>query len=371
MRYIIAAIMISLFVIAGCAQITGQAVHSDTIKIGAVLPMTGKSAQYGIWIQEGLELAKGQINAEGGIKGKQLEIIYEDDQCDAKLASTAMQKLVDQDKVPVVYGSWCSSSVLAQAPIAEESQTVLVGEAISPKIRDAGDFVFRMQPDARYYIKELVPFVCKELGIKKVAILYINNDFGVDQADVFQTEFEKLGGEITAKEAFEQGAADFKTELTKIKFSGAEAVFAPGYTELAVILKQAKELGMETQFFASVPFENPDIVHAAGNAAEGVIYPHHFDPEAEYLLTKQYQEGYQEKYGEKSEGFAALAYDGMRIISTAMQECGEDSVCIKEELYKVNDFPGVTGPTTFDEHGDVIKPIVIKTVKNQEFVKLD
>ncbi|MFH1097443.1 MAG: ABC transporter substrate-binding protein [Candidatus Desantisbacteria bacterium] len=342
----------------------------EKIKIGAVLPLTGKSAQYGTWIQEALELGREEINAKGGINGKLLQIIYEDSQADPKLAVTAMEKLCTVDKVPIVYGCWASSCVLAQAPIAERTHTILIGEAISPKIRDAGDYVFRMQPDARYYIHKLVPYIYKKMRIRNVSISYINNDFGVDQADVFEKEFTKLGGNVLSKDAFAQGATDFKTDLIKIKAKNPQAIFVPGYTELAIILKQAKELGMTQQFFTSVPFENPAIVEAAGGAAEGVIYPHHFDPENKYILTKSYQEAYKKKYGRYSEGFAALAYDGMRIIAYVLKKCGENPEAIKNNLYNIKNYPGVTGPTTFDDKGDVIKPIVIKTVKNGRFVKI-
>ncbi len=159
------------------------------VRIGAVLPLTGPSARYGKWIQEGLDLAVENINASGGINGRRLAIIYEDDQAQPVNAASAMQKLVNVDRVPVVFGSWASSAVLAQAPIAERSKTVLMAEAISPKIRDAGDFVFRIQPDARYYLKTLVPFVFDEVGARTASILFVNNDFGVDQADVFKGEF--------------------------------------------------------------------------------------------------------------------------------------------------------------------------------------
>jgi len=341
------------------------------IKIGAILPLTGPSAQYGIWIQEALELGKDEINSKGGINGKRLKIIYEDDQANPQKAADAMQKLVTVDKVPIVYGSWASSCVLAQAPIAEKFKTVVIAEAISPKIRDAGDYVFRMQPDARYYIRQLVPFVYNRMKIRKLSILYINNDFGEDQAKVFAEEFTKLGGQVLSIDKFEQGATDFKTELIKIKKRNPEAIFVPGYTEVAIILRQARELGMKQQFFSSVPFENPDILKAAGEAAEGVIYPHHFDPEAENELTKAYQEAYKKRYGRPSEGFAALAYDGLMIIADVLRKVGPEATKIKDELYKIKDFPGVTGPTTFDDHGDVIKPIVIKTVKNGRFVKYE
>lgn len=364
--FAVICIMACLFF--GCSKKQPEA---KEIKIGAILPLSGSSAQYGMWIKEALELGKEEINASGGIHGRPLIILYEDDQADPKLAANAMRKLVDFDKVPIVYGSWASSCVLAQAPIAEKTKTVVIGEAISPKIRDAGDYVFRMQPDARYYVRQLVPFVYNNLKVRKMTILYVNNDFGSDQAKVFSDEFEKLGGRILSSDAFEQGATDFKTELTKVKAGNPEAIFCPAYTEIAIILKQSKELGITQQFFASVPFENPDILRAAGNAAEGVIYPHHFDSDSTDSKVQDYQKRYVVKYGHSSEGFGALAYDGLHIIAHVIGECGNNTSCIKEGLYSIRNFPGVTGETTFDSYGDVIKPIMIKTVRDGRFVRYE
>jgi branched-chain amino acid transport system substrate-binding protein len=138
--------LVTLLFTPGCSKKS----EPNEIKIGAILPLTGTSAQYGKWIQEALELGKEEINSKGGINGKSLVIVYEDDQADPKIAANAMQKLITLDKVPLVYGSWASSCVLAQAPIAESTKIVLIGEAISPKIRDAGDYTFRMQPDVLY-----------------------------------------------------------------------------------------------------------------------------------------------------------------------------------------------------------------------------
>ena len=352
----------------GCSKKKAQ---TQKVKIGAVLPLTGPAAQYGKWIQEALELGREEINYAGGINGKELEIIYEDDQANPAFAVNAMRKLVSQDKVRLVFGSWASSCVLAQAPISEQTHTVLMAEAISPKIRNAGDYVFRIQPDARYYLKKFVPFIYNSLGIRRISILYVNNDFGLDQANVFKNEFEALGGDILSKDGFEQGATDFKTELAKMKSKSPEAIFCPAYTEIAIILKQAKELGMPQQFLASVPFENPDILKAAGNAAESVIYPHHFNSDSIEPLVQEYQKKYLAKYGRKSEGFAALAYDGIHIIAHVLKTCGDQPTCIKDTLYKVKDFPGVTGVTTFDDHGDVLKQIVIKTVCDGRFTKYE
>jgi len=342
----------------------------EVIKIGAILPLSGTAGKYGQWIKDALEMARGEINNKGGIKGKKLIIIYEDDQAEPKLAANAMQKLIVADRVPIIFGSWASSCVLAQAPIAEKTRTPILAEAQSPKIRDAGDYVFRIQPDSRYYLKTLVPFIYTRLGIRTIAILYVNNDYGTDQANVFRDYFEEMGGKVLFMDGFDQGSVDFKTQLIKIKGSNPDGVFIPAYTEAGYILKGAYELGIKTQFIGSAPIENPEILNIAGKGAEGIVYPHHFNPESTDPRVKDFKKKYESTYGRELEGYAALAYDGLYIIAYVLGKCGEDKECIKKTLYNIKNFPGVTGPTTFDDHGDVIKPIVIRTVLNGNFVTL-
>lgn len=367
---VFAVIIVAAVIVVSQNHTRNRGRPTGSVTIGAVLPLSGTSAQYGKWIREGLELGREEINSNGGIDGKRLEIIYEDDAASPKEAASAMQKLVRIDKVPLVFGSWASSCVLAQAPIAESSHTVLMAEAISPKIRDAGEYVYRIQPDARYYLRELVPFLFTGLRLRTICILYVNNDFGLDQADVFEAEFTRLGGKVLSKEGYSGEATDFRTSLLKIKERNPQAVFVPGYEELGIILKQAREIGLTQQFIGSVPAENPDILQTAGKAAEGLIYPHHFDPDSSDELVRKYQENYKKHYGRPSEGFAALAYDGIRVIAHAIELGGDSPDGIRKVLDSVQAIPGVTGPTTFDDHGDVLKPIIIKAVHNGRFQRV-
>lgn len=359
-------LLISMLMASGCSTPSGE---QDAIKIGAVLPLSGPSAQYGTWIREALEVAREDVNSGGGIQGRQLEIIYEDDQAQPRVATTAMEKLVNVDKVPLVYGSWASSCVLAQAPIAEKAHVVLVAEAIAPAIRNAGEYVFRTQPDASVYVKELVKAIPAKLKVQRSAILYVNNDFGLAQADLFEKLLKEKGGTVVGREAFSQGATEFKAELTKLVAATPDTIFVPGYTEVGILLRQARELGLKQQFIASVPFENPAIVKAAGGAAEGVIFPHHFVTDLDNPLMRKYQATYKAKYGRPSEGFAALAYDGLKIIASVMSSAGTSPDRIRDGLAKTREFPGVTGPCGFDSAGDIEKPIFLKTVRNGEFVR--
>ncbi len=367
-KILVAALVVVILLALGVGLYKYRQGRDEHTAVGVVLPLTGASARYGKWIQEGLDLAADQINQSGGVKGQPLSLIYEDDQAQPASAVSAMQKLVTVNKVPCVFGSWASSSALAQAPVAERTKTVLMAEAISPKLRDAGDYVFRIQPDAHFYIKALVPFVRNDLHAATVGILYINNDFGVDQADVFRAEFEALGGKVLTQEGYAPNATDFRTQLTKLSGEKPDVIFLPGYAEVGTILKQARELGLTSRFVGSVPTENPALITVAGPAAEGIIYPSHFDPDSTDPATQAFQKAYAAKYGRPAEGFAALAYDGLNIVGDGLKRCGSDSACLKDYLYSVHDYKGVTGATSFDDKGDVVKPIVIKTVRNGQFV---
>jgi len=186
----VGGIAVALIVSAVFFVSMGEEKPSETIKIGAILPLSGSAAQYGKFVQSGFELARKEINANGGISGKEFTVIYEDDQAIPKQAAAAMRKLVSVNKVPIVFGSWASSSALAQAPIANETKTPMLAEAQSPKIRDAGDYVFRIQPDSRFYLKKLAPYSVNKLGLKRFGIFYVNNDYGKDQSEVFKNLVE-------------------------------------------------------------------------------------------------------------------------------------------------------------------------------------
>jgi len=339
----------------------------EPIKIGAILPLSGKNATYGNEIKNAIDLAIEEINNSGGINGRKIEVIYEDDQADPKVGVNAMQKLVNIDKVPVVLGSWVSGVVVASAPIAEKAKVIVMAEAIAPAITNAGDYIFRIQPSATYYSDKLMEVVINKLGLKKIAIIYINNEFGVALRDTLRSATQRLGGQIVAEESYMPGDSDFRSQLTKIKSVNPEALFIGGYQEQINIIKQANELGLKTQFLAGPPFESQTTIQSLGNLAEGVIYPYHFAVEKANPKTISYMEAYKKKFGVETGGFAPLMYDAVYIIANAMKKCETNTDCIKTELYNTN-YNGVSGNITFDKNGDPIIPIIIKTVKNGKFV---
>jgi branched-chain amino acid transport system substrate-binding protein len=186
-KHIIIGAVLLLAVIAGaCLQDT----QSDEIKIGAILPLTGEAAEYGEDAKLGIDLAVEEINAAGGINGKMIQVVYEDSQATPSQGVAAIQKLITVDKVPVIIGAMASSVTLAIAPIAEENKVVLLSPAsTAPQITEAGDYIFRNEVSDAYGGKAQAELTWDELGIKNVAILCINNDYGVGTADTFKKNF--------------------------------------------------------------------------------------------------------------------------------------------------------------------------------------
>lgn len=338
------------------------------LRVGALLPLSGKNEYYGKEIQNAIELARAEINEQGGIGGRRLEVVYEDDKTDPRLGVSGMNKLATADRVPVVLGSWASGVVLATAPIAEEHKVVVMAEAIAPKISEAGDYIFRIQPSAVLYVHALLEGLPK-LAVRRLAVLYINNEFGRALYDTILTDAQKQNIEIVASESYAEGDQDFRTQLLKIKGQKPDALFVGGYQEQASAMRQAHELGFTGKILASATFENQTLVAELGALAEGVIYPYHFSSDTTNPKAQDYLRQYQNRFGVASGGFGAAMYDGVFIVAEALRKCGENTACIKDALYNTR-HEGVNGTTTFDSNGDPLMPIILKTVKDRKFVHL-
>ena len=347
----------------GCAK------KENEIKIGAILPLTGDAAKYGQNTKNGIDLALEEINRKGGIKGKKVSIICEDSQADPKKAVSVFQKLTTVDKVSFFLGPLASSSVLAVAPIANKKKVIILAPAASsPKITDAGDYIFRNVMSDLFDGRAIADFAFNNLKKMTAGIIYINNDFGIGLEASFKASFEKYGGEVVIVEAFNPGGTDFRTQLAKIKSSAPEVVFLAGQKEMGHILRQAIELGLNPQWISFSMFEDPEILKIAGNAANNVYYTYRvFDPDSDISVVKDFTESYKRKYGQLPDIFAGLAYDAAKILTLAIGKGGQDMEKVKDALYNTKNFPGVVGSTTFDKNGDVIKPIGIKKVEKGKF----
>lgn len=344
------------------------------IRIGAVLPLTGSLAPYGEWTQNGLELARDELNRTRGTSGQRIDLIIEDSISSPKDAVSAFRKLISVDRVPAVIGFVGSSEALACAPIANDTKTVLFSSgAASPDLTMAGDYVFRNRVSGTLEVNNLARYARQKLGIKAVAIVFINTDYGKSYQKLFAQEFVRLEGKVLHMDGFDQGETDFRSQIAKLKrIPGLQAVYLPVHTkEGGSFLKQSREMGLKLQFLASNAIVSPDLFTIAGDAAEGLIYSEPaYDPHGMDEPTRIFEDLYVRTFGVHSEMFAANAYDALRIVVLAIDKGGYNGDGIRDQLYKVKDFPGVSGKTTFDDNGNVQKPIAIRQVRGRNFVTL-
>ena len=360
--------VILLFVVEACTMEKGE------IVIGAILPLSGDVAQYGVNCKNGIELAVDEVNTEGGIRGRKIKIVFEDSKASPRDAVSAFRKLITVDKVSCVIGPLASSCAMATAPIANENEVVSFSPGAStPRLTDAGEFVFRnWQSDTLE--AHVMSEYAYEQGWERIAIFYINNDFGKSLSDYFKENYEHNVGSIIIVETFEQNSTDFRTQLTKIKSTYPDAIYLLSYPkETPLILNQATELDVECKFLGVAAFEDPSIIEIAGRNAEGIIYTHAIPPAPDDPAYSHFIEEYLARYGEAPGLIADTGYDAVHMLVEAYRniESQEFSgIEIARSLGKIKDFPGASGRMSFDENGDVIKPIGIKTVRGGGFVWL-
>lgn len=362
---VILASFSTLFVLPACKE-------KGEIKIGALLPLTGPGGKYGEYSKNGIELAVSEINASGGIRGRKVVIVYADTKASPQDGVSGLRRLIDVDGVPAVIGAMASSVTLAAAPVAEENKVVLISPASSaPNLSGIGEYFFRNCVSDDYEGRVMAEYAKDSLGLLKVAILFVNNDYGRGVENVFSTDFENRGGEIAVSESFEQDATDFRTPIAKIKAVNPDAIYLIGYAEMLQALKQIKENRVGCQILSTVMFDDPDLIAKAGNTAEGVIFTSWaYDPESQEKNVRQFVEKYTEAYGGAPEVFAAQSYDAMMILAEALKAKNYTGEEIRQYLDNIEGFPGVSGETTFDEQGDVIKPLVIKKIVNGRMERL-
>ena len=349
-------------VIVGLNKNARQEVSTgEAIKIGFLGPLTGDVASLGTNAQKGVELAVKEINAAGGINGRTVEVVYEDGKCNAKDAATAGNKLINLDKVTAIVGGLCSSETMAVAPVAEQQKVIILSYCSSnPSITTIGDYIFRDYPSDTFQGAYAAEIAQKELKAENVAVLYCLSDYCVGIKDVFKKTFADTGGNIVAEEGYEQTTSDLKTQLTKIKEKNPDMIYFLGYTEASVIgIKQMEELDIDVPTLGSDAWDDPKIWTGAGAAGEGKMWTVVDTPITEDFKKKMQTVGVTDVTlcGPQS-------YDGAKILAEIMKKVGTDTTKIKDELYKVKDYQGVSGVISFDSNGDLASAsYVTKVVK--------
>ncbi len=341
----------------------------EIIKIGAILPLTGKQAYIGQNMREGIDLAIEEINNQGGLDNKLIEVVYEDSQGDPKLAISGFNKLRDVGSVNL-FITTLSHVTLALAPLAEEAKTPMFTIAVSPSILDAGEYTFVNNFNGEQELGFLVDFIISNFEFQKLAIIAQNVEFGIQYKDVLERKWREQDRIVTTIELFDSSATDYRSQLTKIKNSNPDFIYVVGYSShITRILVQAKESGIEERIFSYWGAREKELLANAGEAAEGLIFPFStFSRETAF----QFFEKFEAKYNKEPHYRTGLAFDIIGIFRESLEKCNVDpsnTVCVKDKIYTVNNYPGVTGLTLVTQEGGTTKEIIILEVKNGEFVR--
>lgn len=357
---------------AGCG---GGEKKADTIKVGANLEMTGGSASYGISSKNAIELAFKEINEKGGINGKQLELVVADNKSEAAEATNAMQKLVSQDNVVAVIGPNLSSSVIAASAINNSAKVLDIAPmATNPYVTvdqasgKTKDFNYRTCFIDPFQGTVMAKFARAELGVGNAAVLIDNSsDYAKGLAQFFKENFVKEGGAVTAEESYLQKDTDFKATLTKIKATNPDFLYVPGYyQEVGLIVKQARELGMNMPIAGGDGWDSAKMPEIAGAAAlNNTYFSSLYSPEDSSDINKNFVAAYEKAYGQKPDVFAALSYDSALLVAEAIKNAGStEPAKISEAMAKINGFSGVSGSVTFDDKHNPVKSAVILEYKD-------
>ncbi len=348
----------------------------DRILLGHVGSLTGSAATFGDSTDKGIKLAVEEIDAAGGVKGKQVAVKTYDDQGKPEEAAIAATRLVVQDRVSVLLGEVASTRSLAMAPICDANRTPMITpSSTNPKVTKDGDrvrpYVFRVCFIDPFQGTVMAKFARDTLKLSKVAILRdVGNDYSIGLADYFISKFKELGGTIVDDQSYKEGDQDFKAQLTAIKGKRPDAIYVPGYyTEVALIARQARELGIGVPLMGGDGWDSAKLFEIGGKAIEGSYYSNHYSPEDPSPRIQDFVKGYKERFGAVPDGLAAQGYDAAMVGFDAMSRAqGTDGAALRDAIAATKGYPGVTGVITIDENHDAVKPAVVLEVKDGKSV---
>lgn len=364
--FLTVSLVVSIFSSFACVQKggTGPTANSgDTIKVGLYGDLTGATSSFGQSTKNGVELAVEEINAAGGVNGKKMVIISEDDQGRPEQAKTVVSKLISQDKVEALLGEVASTNSLAAAPVAQEGKIPMITpSSTNPKVTEVGDYISRVCFIDPFQGAVMAKFSANTLKAKTAAIFGdVNSDYSKGLTQFFKEEFTKLGGKIVAEEAYTQNDPDFKGQLTKIRDLKPDVIYIPGYySQVGIIAKQARELGMNMPLLGGDGWDSPELWKLGGEALKNSYISNHYSADNPAPEIQNFVKAYKAKFNVVPDSLAALAYDAAKVLADAIKRAGgTEGAKLKDAINATKDFPGVTGKITLDGKRNAVKPAVV------------
>jgi branched-chain amino acid transport system substrate-binding protein len=335
----------------------------DTIKVGEFASLTGKEATFGTSSHEGTLLAVEQINAAGGVLGKKIELLTEDDQTKAGEPANAVNKLISKDGVVAILGEVASSRSLEAAPICQQNKIPMISPAsTNPTLTKEGDYIFRVCFNDNFQGGALANFASGTLNAKKVAIF--------TDAKSFKEKYATSGGKIGVELDFNGGDKDFKGQLTTIKNDAPDAIFLPGYyNDVALICIQAKQLGMNIPIFGGDGWESESLLSIGKDAMEGHYFSTHCSIEQPTAEMTSFVEAYKKRFnGKTPDAMAVLGYDSALVLADAIRRAGKtDGPALRDAIAATKDFAGASGTISLNSDRDAVKALVFIQIKGGKF----
>jgi branched-chain amino acid transport system substrate-binding protein len=340
----------------------------DTIKIGEFGSLTGDNASFGISQNNGVQMAVEEINAAGGVLGKKIELIVEDNQTKQGETTTIVRKLISQDHVVALIGEVASSKTLEAAPIAQESKIPdIATAATNPRVTQTGDYIFRVCFTDDFQAVVIARFVLEKLEKKKVAFMTdVKQDYSVGLTGIAKDYLLKHGGEVVKEQSYSSGDKDFRAQLTDIKSANPDVIITTGYyPEAALIAKEARQLGIKSVLVGGDGWDGASLIPVGGKAIEGAYFSNHFSVEDKSPAVQDFVSKYKQKYNALPDAFAALGYDAIKLLADAITRAGgTDPQKLRDAIASTKNFPGVSGTITINPERNATKSAVILTIKD-------
>ena len=370
---------------AGC----GGKAQQEELVIGEYGSLTGGDADFGQSTKKGVELAMDDLAAssQGKIGGLTVRTVVEDDQGKPEEAATAVQKMINQDRVIAVIGEVASGRSMFGGPPCQQAGVPMISpSSTNPKVTQIGDFIFRMCFIDPFQGTVMAKFTSENLKLKKVAILTdLKNEYSVGLTQFFKEAFTQRGGTIVAEQSYSSGDQDFRAQLTALKAKNPEAIYLPGYyTEAGLIARQARELGIKAPILGGDGWESDQLIGIGGDALEGCYYSNHFAVDNPEPRLQAFVKKHEAKYGQGPNAITGLAYDAANVLFQSLQKLAEQDPAVfkglssshagsadrktaeqklRDIIATTTNFPGVTGNITLDEHRNASKPAVVLAIK--------
>jgi branched-chain amino acid transport system substrate-binding protein len=340
---------------------------SDTVAIGAVFPLSGSVAFYGTESRDGALLAIDQINAAGGLLGKQLTLIPEDDEGNAEKSVNAFTKLSTRDKVSFVLGSSTSGATVAMTSLAQQNKVILISpSATALNVTDAGDYIFRACFIDPFQGVVGADFAYDTLGSRRAAILYdAGADYNTGLAEAFRNQFKTVGGQVVADEAYQTGDVDFNAQVTRIRAANPDIVYLPNYyNDVTLQAKQLRAQGVDCALLGGDGWDS--LIDNAGDEVLNGFWSSGFAADTTDPRGQEFVRAYQAKFNKPASQFAALGYDSLMLVADGIKAAGSfDSAAVKDAMAKLNG-PYITGSIRFDAHRDPIKGAAILEIVKKD-----